>query len=293
MRAAVRCLEVHKGILARRQPEPRLIRSQERLLVFRHSRLTLRIKLNDAVLHQTTTRLLNCINDNIEIASRSNTSIIALKRRKGITIVLTIFGYRASINVRKVLWLCEELDLSYRTEDWGGGSRPTSSPEFLSLNPVGMVPVIDDDGFILWESNTILRYLAASRSRADLLPEDARQRATIEKWMDWQVSDFNSSWRTAYQGLVRKKPEYQDKTAIAQSLETFSDLVGRVAAEIDRKGGYICGNSFTLADIPIGLSIHRWRALPAAKPNFPVIEDYYERLCLRAGFNKFGLNGGP
>lgn len=207
--------------------------------------------------------------------------------------MLTIFGYRASINVRKVLWLCEELDLSYGTEDWGGVSRPTSSPEFLRLNPVGMVPVINDDGFILWESNTILRYLTASRGRTDLLPDDLRQRASLEKWMDWQFSDFNNSWRAVYQGLVRKKPEYQDKALIAQSLDAFSDCVGRVGAEIDRNGGYICGDSFTLADIPIGLSIHRWRALPAEKPSFPVIEDYYERLCSRAGFNKFGLNGGP
>ncbi|WP_267551527.1 glutathione S-transferase family protein [Rhizobium rhizogenes] len=207
--------------------------------------------------------------------------------------MLTIFGYRGSINVRKVLWLCAELDLNYSTEDWGGGSRPTSSPEFLRLNPAGMVPVIDDDGFILWESNTILRYLAASRGRTDLLPDDLKQRASIEKWMDWQVSDFNNSWRVAFQGLVRKNPAYQDKAVIAQSLDVFSDLVGRVAAQIDRNGGYICGSSFTLADIPIGLSIHRWRALPAAKPDFPVIENYYERLCSTAGFREFGLNGGP
>ncbi|MGV1761019.1 glutathione S-transferase family protein [Rhizobium sp. A22-96] len=207
--------------------------------------------------------------------------------------MLTIFGYRGSINVRKVLWLCAELGLNYSTEDWGGGTRPTSSPEFLRLNPAGMVPVIDDDGFILWESNTILRYLAASRGRTDLLPDDLKQRASIEKWMDWQVSDFNNSWRVAFQALVRKNPAYQDKTAIAQSLDTFSDLVGRVAAQIDRSGGYVCGGSFTLADIPIGLSIHRWRALPAARPDLPIIEDYYERLCSRAGFREFGLNGGP
>lgn len=206
--------------------------------------------------------------------------------------MLTIFGYRASINVRKVLWLCEELELSYHMEEWGGSTRPTVSAEFLRLNPVGMVPVIDDDGFVLWESNTILRYLAASRGREDLLPADARRRASIEKWMDWQVSDFNFSWRHVYQGLVRKNPDYQDKLAITRSLETFSDFVSRVGAEIDRRGGYICGADFTLADISIGLSIHRWRALPAEKPHFQIIEDYYERLSSRPGFETYGVNGG-
>ncbi|NTJ62582.1 glutathione S-transferase [Agrobacterium rhizogenes] len=207
--------------------------------------------------------------------------------------MLTIFGYRASINVRKVLWLCEELNLAYRMENWGGGTRSTSEPEFLRLNPVGMVPVIDDAGFVLWESNTILRYLTASRGRKDLLPDDARLRASIEKWMDWQVSDFNNSWRIAFQGLVRRNPDYQNKEAIARSVAAFSDLVARIGIEIDRQGGYVCGESFTLADIPIGLSLHRWHALPAEKPHLPVIEAYYERLCSRSGFQMHGLNGGP
>ena len=84
--------------------------------------------------------------------------------------MLKIYGYAASINVRKVLWMCQELGLSYEREDWGGNFRPTSDPRFRMLNPVGMVPVIDDDGRIIWESNVIVRYLAASRGRADLLP---------------------------------------------------------------------------------------------------------------------------
>jgi len=153
--------------------------------------------------------------------------------------MLKIFGYRASINVRKVLWMCEELGLDFVQEDWAGGFRSTATPDFRKLNPAGLVPVIDDDGFVLWESNVILRYLAASRARRDLLPEEPRARATIEKWMDWQASDFNNSWRAAFQGLVRKNPQFRDAD-IARSVDDFCELVSRVSAEISRNGGYIC-----------------------------------------------------
>jgi glutathione S-transferase len=207
--------------------------------------------------------------------------------------MLRIYGYAASINVRKVLWACAELGLDYAREDWGGGFRPTADPTFRTLNPVGMVPVLDEDGAVLWESNSIIRYLAASRGRSDLLPADPRERARIEMWMDWQGSDFNNSWRVAFQGLVRKNPDYQDAAAIERSLEAFTGHVRIVDAELARSGGHICGPDFSLADIPIGLSIHRWRSLPAAKPSLAHAEGYYDRLCERDGFRRFGRDGGP
>jgi len=205
---------------------------------------------------------------------------------------LRIYGYAASINVRKVLWACAELDLPFDRQDWAGPFRPTTDPTFLALNPVGMVPVIDDDGVIIWESNTIIRYLAASRSRGDLLPSDPRRRAHIEKWMDWQVSDLNNSWRIAFQGLIRRNPDNQDPEAIQRSLATCSRMIGVIDAHLSRSGGYMCGEKFTLADIPIGLSIHRWRSLQEQPPLFNVAR-YYERLCERPGFRQYGRDGGP
>jgi len=207
--------------------------------------------------------------------------------------MLRIYGYSASINVRKVLWACAELDLEYEREDWGGGFRPPSDPAFLALNPVGMVPVIDDDGAIIWESNAIIRYLATSRGRDDLLPVNPAERARVEMWMDWQSSDFNNSWRFAFQALVRKNPTYQDNAAIERSLADFTRQVGVVDAELAHSGGYISGPRFSLADIPIGLSIHRWRSLPANKPSLVHVERYYDRLCERDGFRRFGRDGGP
>ncbi len=93
-----------------------------------------------------------------------------------------------------------------------------SDPHFKALNSAGMIPVIDDDGVVVWESNTIVRYLAASRGRTDLLPTQPAARAHVEQWMDWQGSDFNNSWRVAFQGLVRKNPAFQDRDAIEVSL---------------------------------------------------------------------------
>jgi glutathione S-transferase len=207
--------------------------------------------------------------------------------------MLRIYGYAASINVRKVLWSCAELDLQYEREDWAGPFRPTSDPAFLSLNPVGMVPVVDDDGHVIWESNTIVRYLAASRGRTDLLPIDPPSRAQVEMWMDWQASDFNNSWRVAFQGLVRKHPDHQDACAIARSMTTFTRMVAIVDDRLGRTGGYICGPRFSMADIPIGLSLHRWRSLPAEKPSFTHVDRYYQRLCERPGFCRYGRDGGP
>jgi glutathione S-transferase len=207
--------------------------------------------------------------------------------------MLRIYGYAGSINVRKVLWACVELDLPFEREGWGGGFRPTSDPAFLSLNPVGMVPVINDDGLVVWESNTIIRYLAASRGRSDLLPTEPRRRARVEMWMDWQASDFNNSWRVAFQGLVRKNPEYQSRDWIERSMATLSSMVTVIDAELARSGGYICGPDFSLADIPIGLSIHRWHSLPAEKPDLANVERYYQRLCERTGFQHYGRDGGP
>jgi glutathione S-transferase len=207
--------------------------------------------------------------------------------------MLRIYGYAGSINVRKVLWACTEIGLEYSREDWGGGFRPTSDLAFRKLNPVGMVPVIDDAGAVIWESNTIIRYLAASRDRRDLLPVTPVERARVEMWMDWQGSDFNNSWRIAFQGLVRRNPEYRDSMEIERSLEEFTAQVRIIDAELSRSGGHICGPDFSLADIPIGLSIHRWRSLPVAKPSLVHVEGYYDRLCERDGFRRFGRDGGP
>jgi len=204
-----------------------------------------------------------------------------------------IYGYAASINVRKVLWVCDELGVAFVREDWGGPFRATADPAFLAKNPFGLVPVLADGDLTIRESNTIVRYLASSRGRSDLLPEEPRARARVEQWMDWQASDFNNTWRYAFQALVRRNPEYQDARAIDTSLRQFTKAIDVVDAELQRTDSYIAAATFTVADIAIGLAVHRWYSLPFAKPTHDALLRYYDRLSSRPGFARYGRDGGP
>ncbi|HZH09554.1 MAG TPA: glutathione S-transferase family protein [Microvirga sp.] len=206
--------------------------------------------------------------------------------------MLTIHGYAGSINVRKVLWTCIELGLPFERIDWGGGTRPVSDPEFQTLNPVGMIPVLVDGEQVFWESNSIVRYLAAREGRDDLLPSTPAARAHVEKWMDWQVSDFNNTWRYVFQATVRGNPSFQDEIQIATSWEKFCAAVRVIDRELSRTGAYMTGQTFTCADIVIGLSIHRWKSIPLKRPDLAEIDRYYDRLCEREGFRIYGRDGG-
>jgi glutathione S-transferase len=140
---------------------------------------------------------------------------------------MRILGRTSSINVRKVLWTCDEIGLSYHREDWGAGFKPTSSREFLALNPIGLVPVIEDENGVLRESNSICRYLAAKAGRTDLLPADPYRRAGVEQWMDWQATDLNASWNYAFLALVRNNPAYdRHDRKIACRMEPPDDTAG-------------------------------------------------------------------
>lgn len=207
--------------------------------------------------------------------------------------MLRIFGHAGSINVRKVLWTCAEIGIVYSREDWGGAHRSTSDSAFRALNPFGLIPVIDDAGVVVRESNTIVRYLVTTRKREDLLPTDPGARARVEAWMDWQASDFNNTWRAAFLGLVRKNPEYQDPAAIAKSAGAFNQAVRTIDDALVASGTFLCGDTFTTADIVIGLSIHRWLSTPIERPSLERVARYYARLCERPGFQTYGRDGGP
>jgi glutathione S-transferase len=207
--------------------------------------------------------------------------------------MLQVLGKSPSINVRKVLWTCAELDLPYEQTEWGQGSRDTKLPEFTALNPNAMVPVIVDGGLVLWESNTICRYLAQKAGRTDLLPADAGGRAQVEKWMDWQATELNNSWRYAFMGLVRQSPQHADRSAIAASVTEFHRHMAMLDAQLARTGAFAAGGHFTLADVVLGLSTHRWYALPVQRPALAAVAAYYERLSTRPGFMRHGRNGQP
>ena len=207
--------------------------------------------------------------------------------------MLKVLGRESSINVRKVLWTCGEIGRPYEREDWGMGFRPTSDPAFRALNPNALVPVIVDGDFVLWESNTICRYLAAEAGRHDLLPEGPRARAEVERWMDWQATELNSAWRYAFLGLVRKSPAHQDAQALADSVRAWNRAMALLEAHLSAAGPYGAGATFTLADIVLGLSVARWQATPIEHPALPALADYAHRLRQRAAFATAGGERHP
>jgi glutathione S-transferase len=207
--------------------------------------------------------------------------------------MLQILGKSTSINVRKVLWLCEELGLAYELQQWGSGHRSTDTPEFRALNPNALVPVITDGAVVLWESNAICRYLAASRGRTDLLPAAPAERALVEQWMDWQAGELNNSWRYAFMARVRQSPAHTDPASIAAGINSWNRHMTILDGQLRQTGAFATGARFTLADIVLGLSTHRWFMTPVERPALPAVAAYYERLSQRPAFMAHGRNGVP
>ncbi|WP_028534281.1 glutathione S-transferase family protein [Paludibacterium yongneupense] len=207
--------------------------------------------------------------------------------------MLRILGRATSINVRKVLWTCAEIGIEHVREDWGRGYRSTREAEFLRLNPNGLIPVLVDGDFVLWESNAICRYLARSRGRDDLLPVDWRQGALVEQWMDWQAGTLGAAASYAFHALVRQSPDHRDEAQIASSLARWQEAMAILDAQLAATGAHAVGAAFTLADIVLGLSVHRWYQTPFDKPEFGAVRDYYQRLHARPGFVANGPQGAP
>ncbi|UXH78807.1 glutathione S-transferase C-terminal domain-containing protein [Roseateles amylovorans] len=230
------------------------------------------------------------------------------------TASLRVLGRAASINVRKVLWTGVELGLDVQRED-----VDVTSDDFRALNPNAMMPVLIDARvprastvageapvlqggvsgapgavFSMWESNSICRYLVDQEGRVDLLPTAARERALVEMWMDWQATELNNSWRYAFMGLVRRSPAHQDAAQLAAGVANWNRHMGILAGQLQRSGGpFVLGARFTLADVVLGLSTHRWRSAPIEHAALPALEAYYQRLCERPGFFVYGRDAGP
>jgi glutathione S-transferase len=205
---------------------------------------------------------------------------------------MRVLGRMTSINVRKVLWTLTEVGAAFeQDESWGTPASTLRSAAFLKLNPNGLVPVLDDDGFVLWESNTICRYLAAKHGRDDLLPPAPAARALVEMWMDWQATELNPAWRPAFNALVRKSPA--DPDSIERSCTAWNSAMALLDAQLAQTGAYVAGPAFTLADVPVGLSAHRWRQTPLHHAALPRVEDYLQRLDERPGFRRYATPETP
>ena len=207
--------------------------------------------------------------------------------------MLEILGRSTSINVRKVLWTCAELGLPYRQVEWGAGDLSLRDPTFLALNPNALVPVIRDGDFVLRESNTICRYLAAKAGRTDLLPAEPTARARVEQWMDWQATELNTAWRHAFMGLVRKSPAFTDPALVEASTQAWNRHMALLDDVLRGTGAFVTGGGFTLADVVLGLATHRWFMTLLSHREQPALHSYPTRFTAHARQRAHGGNGVP
>lgn len=190
---------------------------------------------------------------------------------------LVILGRITSINVRKVCWTADLIGLNYRTEVWGLPHRDPREAEFLKLNPNAQVPVILDDGFVLWESGAIMRYLA-EKHRSGLWPSQIKERALIDQWVTWQGTELNPPWMYAVHALLRKNPAYTDEARIEDSIARWSSAMRILEAQLRQTGQFVANGRLSLADIVLGLSSHRWFSTPFDRPELPAVRAHYEMM---------------
>jgi glutathione S-transferase len=194
-------------------------------------------------------------------------------------VTLRLWGRLTSVNVQKVAWCADELGLEYERIDAGGKFGRNDTAEYLAMNPNGLVPVLDDAGFVLYESNAIVRYLCA-RERSPLFPEDLRRRADVDRWMEWQSTGFTPAMGPAFWQLVRTGADKRDAAVVeasrAKSEKHAAVLDGHLA---NRR--FMAGERFTVADIVVGCAAHRWLNLPIARESRPNLERWYAELAAR------------
>ncbi len=197
--------------------------------------------------------------------------------------MLKVWGRKNSINVQKVMWAVGELALDHERVDAGGQFGRTKDPEYLAMNPNALVPTIDDNGFVLWESNAVVRYLAAKHTGGRLWPADVQARADADRWMDWAITTVIPAMGPAFMGLIRTPPEKRDAAAIEASRVKCADALSIFDKHISKRD-FAGGKSLSMADIPIGCAVNRWYALPIERPKMPALETYYQRLQQRTPY---------
>ncbi len=194
--------------------------------------------------------------------------------------MLKIWGRVSSINVQKVVWCAEELRLAYERVDVGGKFGGNDTPEYLAMNPNGLVPVIEDDGFVLYESNAIVRYLAARAGSGTLWPDEPRHRADTDRWMEWQATAFTPAMWGAFWHLIRTPAEKRSAEMIESSRVKSDKLAGILDAHLAVRRN-LTGDAFTAADIVVGCATHRWLNLPIERTPRPNLERWYAELKAR------------
>lgn len=199
--------------------------------------------------------------------------------------MLKIWGRKTSSNVQKVMWAIGEIGLAHERVDIGGPFGKNREPAYLAKNPNGLVPTLEEeDGFLLWESNSILRYLAAKHN-SPLEPSDLRSRAQANQWMDWQLTVAAPAIHPVFWGLVRTPAESRNPAAIAAGKAKTIAAMTILDARL-RSTAFVAGDSFSYGDIPLGVMAYRVVELVPERPELPGFERWYGELCKRPAFGE-------
>ncbi|UHL65079.1 glutathione S-transferase [Paralcaligenes sp. KSB-10] len=199
--------------------------------------------------------------------------------------MLTIWGRQNSTNVKKVLWCADELGIDYEHINAGGPFGVVNTPEYRAMNPNGLVPCIRDEGFVLWESNAIVRYLCTKYGAGALLGQDPAQRARAEQWMDWATSSLAAPYRDLFLNAVRLPVEQRKQDVAEKGLQACISQFGIVDAALS-KTPFLSGDVFGVGDIPLGCFAYSWFEMPIERPQFPHLQAWYQRLTQRPSYRK-------
>jgi glutathione S-transferase len=198
--------------------------------------------------------------------------------------VIKVWGRNTSSNVQKVMWAIGEIGLPHERIDVGGSFGKNREAEYLAMNPNGLVPTLqEEDGFLLWESNTIVRYLAAKHRSTVLEPADLRARALASKWMDWQLSVCGPAITPVFWGMIRTPPEKRDHAAIEDGKKKTTAVIGMMDELLGRTA-YLAGDGFSYGDIPVGIMAYRYRQLVPDRPPLRNFERWYAAISSRPAF---------
>lgn len=196
--------------------------------------------------------------------------------------MLKIWGRLSSINVQKVVWCAKELGCDFERIDAGGTFGVVDTPAYRGLNPNRKVPVIEDDGFVLWESNAIVRYLCAKHPAGGLYPDSLTARADCDRWMDWQAIELTPPLRDAFMQLVRTAPQDRHQGLVEESLRRTEPMLAILDTALDGRQ-FIGGDRFTMADIPLACVVHRWYGLPIERVDRRNVSNWFKRVSARTG----------
>lgn len=200
--------------------------------------------------------------------------------------MLRIWGRKTSINVQKVLWTVAELGLAHERIDAGGAFGKLDTPEFAALNPNRLVPVIEDDGFALWESGAIVRYLAGRYGSGSLAPAGHLDLARADQWMEWAATSlYGDIISTIFWGLIRTPAAERNHAAVAVSVKRAGERLAILDQHLAGRA-YILGEAMTMADIPAGALMYRYFTLPIDRPRLPNVEAWYQRLAGRTAYRE-------